>query len=448
MFALFRDDVRLRRIALISLGTTIGGFFFIVLFGSVQKVNVLALTGDSKGYVLLAQNMLEHNVFSLSDPPYAPESFRSPGYPTFLAGLFLIFGFSLVALFVHALIMSAAPLLAYVLFRPYHERAAFWGATIFAFEPVRIYLSSSFLSDAFFSVLFLASLVSLERGREKKSYAWVVVSGLLVGALILVRPIALFIPLLFAGYYVFRVPSRQGLISACIVGIVSAITIFPWLLRNHMVFDSWNLSSVGAANLVLYNAPEFLTWRPDPHGQSVLDAFNTEQSSLPRSEALSLRRNPVFTATFRDVINGHEVQYVFFHVVKTVPFFLSDGLRDTVRLFKVDIGSMPNISTAIMTGDMMSLVSYVRSGGIAIMLLLLGSGFWTIVTLGWIGASVRAIIRREWLPILFMSALIMYFALLTGPVSNARYRLPIEALMITLAVTFFYRWYDARHDRV
>src|SRR5208282_3436468 len=43
------------------------------------------LTGDSLGYWTLAQNLLHHGVFSLSSsPPYAAETFRTPGYPFFL----------------------------------------------------------------------------------------------------------------------------------------------------------------------------------------------------------------------------------------------------------------------------------------------------------------------------------------------------------------------------
>jgi hypothetical protein len=37
-------------------------------------------------------------------------------------------------------------------------------------------------------------------------------------------------------------------------------------------------------------------------------------------------------------------------------------------------------------------------------------------------------------PTLFLSAVVLYFAFLTGPVSNARYRLPVESLMLTFAM--------------
>src|SRR3989344_3594194 len=277
MLTSLRTEHRLRLIALISLCTTLAGFAIVVGMAYAKSLDPISLTGDSKGYILLAQNLLEHHVFSLSEPSYAPESFRSPGYPVFLAGLFALFGVSLMALFVHALIMSLAPILLYLLTRPHHERAAFLGAIVFAFEPVRMFLSSSFLSDALFTVLFLASLIALEKGRESASWRWFGASGLLLGMMILVRPIAIFLPLVYGAYIFIRVrPLPTAVLRATVVAGLSLVVIFPWIYRNHVVFGSWNVSSVGAANLVLYNAPEFLKWKPDPSAQAILDAFKTE----------------------------------------------------------------------------------------------------------------------------------------------------------------------------
>lgn len=445
MLTAFRTDRRLRLVAIISFATTLTGFAIVVGLSYAKGLDPVALTGDSKGYILLAQNLLDHRVFSLADaPPYAPESFRSPGYPVFLAGLFALVGTSTFALFVHALIMSLAPMFLYLLARPYHERSAFWAAVVFAFEPVRLFLAASFLSDSFFTVLFLASLVALERGRERGSHRWIAASGILLGTMILVRPIAIFLPIVYAAYLLVQSDRfRRGAQHALLACVLALVIVSPWMYRNHVVFGSWNISSVGNANLMLYNAPEFLKWHPDAGAQSVLDAFNAEQALLPRAEALSLARSGVFTDTFRDIIRGNEASYLFFHLFKTVPFFVTDGLRDTLRLMDVEIGTMPNISTALMRGDVATLFTYLLSGGLPIMLLVIGSGFWAIVTLLFASESIRALIRRDLFP-LFLTLLICYFAFLTGPVSNARYRVPAEGLIFFLAALETGHWYSVR----
>ncbi|MFZ2555908.1 MAG: glycosyltransferase family 39 protein [Minisyncoccia bacterium] len=433
------SDRRFRIVLFLSISVSLVGCAFLSWFAGVRGLDPISLTGDSKGYIYLAENILEHQVFSAAQSePFYPESFRAPGYPAFLAVLFALFGTSVVALFVHALIASIAPVLLYLIFLPIHERAAFWAAIIFTLEPVRIYLSASFLSDAFFTLIFLASLLCLMRIRNPLVAA--VSAGALLGIAILVRPIAMFLPILYVLYVLATIrPWKTSIISAALLCIVSAAVVFPWMYRNHQLFDSWNVSSVGSANLMLYNAPEFLKWNTNPDTQALLDSFREEQAALSREEALSLARSAVFTDTFREIIRGNEVSYIFFHFLKTAPFFLTDGLRDTVRLFGVDIGTMPNISTALMRGNVGLFITYVSTGGLAIALFIIGTGFWGIITLLFGLETLRAAWRREWLPTIFLASLVVYFALLTGPVSNARYRVPVEGLMFFVALSLTHR---------
>ncbi len=438
-------EKRFRIVALVSVAVTLAACAALIIFAEKQGLNPLHLTGDSKGYVLLAENMRAHGVFSVAtSAPFYPESFRAPGYPAFLALIFSIVGVSYAALFVHALIVSSAPMLLYLLVRPFHERAAFWASILFACEPVRLYLSASFLSDAFFTVVFLASLLCLMH--TSHSYRAVLASGILLGIAILVRPIAIFLPLVYSAYLLaMGTFSRTSIIAASLLCTSSLLVIGPWMYRNHITFDSWSISSVGAANLMLYNAPEFLKWHSDEKSEALLDSFRNEQAALPREEALSLTRNSVFTETFREIIRGKELSYTFFHLVKTIPFFVTDGLRDTIRLFGVDVGAIPNISTALMRLDFPLLVTYVMGGGLAVTLFLVGTGFWGVVTLLFGFETMRSIMRREWSSLLFLSALVVYFALLTGPVSNARYRVPIEGFLLFVAVMAAIWWYDRVH---
>lgn len=443
------NDRRLRTVCIVSFALTIIGSGIIVWGAKTTGLDPIVMTGDSKAYVYLAQNLLEHGVFSVyREPPFEPDSFRAPGAPVLLAGIFALFGVTIVAVLVHALVAALVPVLLYILARPLHERAAFWSAILFAFDPVRLFAAASLLSDSFFVMLLFVALITIEKARETRALKWILITGVTLGFSVLVRSIAIFLPILFALYSVISIrPVRRGLSFAALCVVAAYLIVLPWSYRNHILFDSWNVSAVGTANLVVYNAPEYLKWFPDERGSAVLAEFQAKQESLPYHEALTLARSAEYTDTFRDIVRGHEVSYVFFHVVKTIPFFITDGLRDTLRLF-IDMGSMPNLSTAIMSGDVSLIMKYLRAGGIAIVLLLLGTAFWGIISLFCFAEGVRAFVKREWFPILFYISIIGYFALLTGPVANARYRLPVAGIMMFLALRFLYRWYDARHERV
>lgn len=426
---------RLVIVLLVSFSASMLAGAALVLASWYQGIDPTTLTGDAKGYLLLAQNIFTNHVFSFSTQvPFAPESFRTPGYPFFLALLHAFFGNWMNVLFVQAAIVSVAPALLYLLFKPYHERAAFWGSLVFAIEPTRLFLSSSFLSDAVYGCLFLLSLVLLEKGIRESRVFFIALSGLTLGASILVRPIGIFLPLIYIGYLLLCGRfSKQSIVGAIALGATCIAIIFPWMVRNHADFNSWNISSVGNANLMIYNAPTFLLYHPDVRGQAILNTFQQEQSALPRNDALSLSRSNVFTNTFLDIIHGHEASYGVFHLVKTIPFFVTDGLRDIVRLFNVDVGTMPNISTALLRGNIDLVFQYLRSGGLAVALLVLGSGFWIVTTLLYIYAVGDVLWKRLYTFAFILAIFVLYFALLTGPVSNARYRLPVEGMLLVAA---------------
>lgn len=435
MRTLFKNK-RVLSLWLLSLFAGVAAAGALYAVASAQHLDPAFLTGDSKGYALLAQNLLQQGVFSAATTtPLYPESFRAPGYPLFLAALYAPLHSWVAVLFVQVVLLSVAPVLLYLLFRSYHERAAFWGSVLFALEPMRLFYSASLLSDALFACMLLGALLLLERPLV---WWYAALCGALLGASILVRPIAIALPVLVALYLLWRSGWRVGGVRAAALCAAALLVVLPWSLRNHALYGSYQISSVSSYNLMLYNAPEFLKAYPSEHAQAVYEQFQQKQQALPREQALSLARAGEFSATFREVIAGQELRYGIFHLVKTAPFFLTDGLRDTVRLFGIDTGGMPNISTALLHGQIGALISHVRSGGTASMLFVVGVGFWTLVTLLWLWSTLRVLRGEINRALLFFAAVVLYFALLTGPVSNARYRLPVEGILLVSAAVALY----------
>lgn len=422
-------------LALLALGVGLAACALVMSAAFAGGLDPVRLTGDAKGYVQLAENLHAHGAFSFSkEAPFAPDSFRAPGYPMFLATLFALTGNWLAVLVLQALLLALAPVLLYLLLRPFHERGAWWGAVVFVFEPIRLYASSTLLSDGLFVCLLLGALLCLSNAARRRSLAWALLAGFLLGVSVLVRPIAQFLPLFFVGvYFASGMPWRKAAVLCAASLLLCAIAVLPWMTRNHSLFGHWGISSVGSYNLAAYNAAEYAKHRPTEGRTRTLEAFAARQQSLPAEERTSLARAEEFTAVFKEVVRGSELDYTLFHVFKTLPFFLTDGLRDTVRLFKVDVGTLPNITSLLMKGELDELIRSLRSGGLPLVLLVVGSGFWAGVLL--LGAySVVQFVRQRRVAVAVMFAcIVLYFALLTGPVSNARYRLPAEGFLLAAA---------------
>ena len=74
-----------------------------------RKIDPVALFIDSQAYKTTALNVINHQVFSFYDrPPYEPSGCRAPGYPLWLAAIYLIFGSFKPAIFAALLITLVA----------------------------------------------------------------------------------------------------------------------------------------------------------------------------------------------------------------------------------------------------------------------------------------------------------------------------------------------------
>ena len=96
------------------------------------------MTGfDTIEYSTIAQNLVLNHSFSKSlTAPFIPNFFRSPGYPFWLAFIYLIFGSLKPAIFLGIIIFAfSAPLVYLIMREVFSEKLAFWSGIIFALEP-------------------------------------------------------------------------------------------------------------------------------------------------------------------------------------------------------------------------------------------------------------------------------------------------------------------------
>ena len=133
------------------------------------------MTGfDTIEYSIIAKNLLENHTFSKSfAAPFIPNFFRSPGYPFWLAFIYLIFGSLKPAIFLGMIIFAFSAPLTYLITREvFSEKLAFWTGIIFALEPRMAFSVPFLLSEQIFMPLFLLSIffsVKFFNNPEKKN---------------------------------------------------------------------------------------------------------------------------------------------------------------------------------------------------------------------------------------------------------------------------------------
>ena len=210
-------------------------------------VDDIFVAKDAKEYVAYGRNLAEHETFSkdASSSILRPDSYRSPGYPAFIA-LFLkcAGGEKPLKWLIFAQAFMGALLVPLVFltgrfFLPVF--GAMIAALLTAFSPHLITTTGCILSETLFGFLLLAAVCCLQYAFEKPKKRGYVVPGILFGCAYLTNEASLFLPY-FLAIVVFlsatkseQINFKRGLVSRIAVFLI-IFTLFPaaWTLRNHI----------------------------------------------------------------------------------------------------------------------------------------------------------------------------------------------------------------------
>lgn len=277
----------------------------------------------------------EHHDGDRENGPLTPDTWRTPGYPLFLATAMSLAGESPAGLIVVQQLLSV--LSVWLLFQIARNvmtptRAAVVAA-LFLFSPHRLHYSLWLLSTTLFTTVLLLVWLAWRRATEgfrpvaslgspqvksdcALSYAdprepndgrnsernsagnsaargprlWAALAGALTGLAILTRPIAVLLPvLLLAGLCAvgLRSRSRKGhafpwwhsptaFVLACL------LPIGAWMGRNYMVAEHFALSSQGGAVLAYFKAAEVVLWREGTTANRYIEtSMNPAKEQLP-----------------------------------------------------------------------------------------------------------------------------------------------------------------------
>ncbi|HKC62009.1 MAG TPA: glycosyltransferase family 39 protein [Pyrinomonadaceae bacterium] len=221
---------------------------------------------DGKGYALLANNLLEHHIFSLDDKePYEPTLIRMPGYPLFLAAIYSVFGHGnntavrIIQAFVDTATCVLVALIAWnwVTDEKRKRKALVAAFALAALCPFVVIYTATIMTETlttFFAVaMTLATTYAFKARSRKLKIIWWIVAGLLAGACVLLRPdsglfaAGLGLTLVIAGLFIRDEPkdvtkrsflprlARTSLHGA-LFSVAFILVLLPWTIRNERVF--------------------------------------------------------------------------------------------------------------------------------------------------------------------------------------------------------------------
>ena len=268
---------------------------------------------DEQEYVQYAHNLIHHRTFSRDTSPSnpIPDSYRSPGYPLWIALSMLAGGKNgfLSILFYGQAVLSAllAPLtlLTGMLLLPLP--AALAAALLTALSPHLITTTPCVLSETLFAFSLLAAVCTYLYAHVRGSTLLLIFSAALFGFAYLANEIALFIPFLFPAIAVGcrrfqRRPVAGSRSNQKIALFLVVFALFPagWMLRNAAVLPpeaergsarAVTTLSHGAYPGFVYKDPFFqrFPYREDPEQP----AFGSSMNEFTRILARRVRTEPL-----------------------------------------------------------------------------------------------------------------------------------------------------------
>ena len=416
--------------------------------------------GDSASYAHLAENLLTLHAY---DVPGAPNLEWPPGYPALLAFFKLVTGSVTWVVMLQLLISICAISLIYAMARtlmpPYFAALP---ALAYALDPMVIFSDTTVLTDGLFSALLVCIVYfAFFQTRMRGAVQWGIV-GVLLGVVTFIRPIAEFLVLVFTAMYLISIWLSGKRIDrawwksagACVLGC--ALVITPWVVRNELFFGTPEISNLGGVNLLQNDVRPFLTWRAEggaspksallagrqidnPAYRAVTDKLNAELTALtpPGGDPSSYMSKLAFHHILLD-----PVRFAYFDAVNTMPFIVSSSIMSygqVVSQLRDNQGFSAPASLSVMSMG----VRILHPTGFSSFL----GALWSLAPVAieillWVLAAALAIFglvrRRRESAVIICAILFAYFAAITGPESNSRYRIPAEPYLFILAAAGVY----------
>jgi 4-amino-4-deoxy-L-arabinose transferase-like glycosyltransferase len=191
-----------------------------------------------------------------------PTAFRPPGYPLFLSVLHSLAGPSLFApKLANVILWTASAMLAFVLGSRFAGvGAGLLSGLIVALLPDFVFISSLTASENLFvAILYAAAtilILSLSATGRRRTLA-IALSGLLLGAAILTRATAVWVPVPLAALLLLPAlgeekPARRVAQCALLLGC-AVLVVMPWIGRNMLVMGQPVLATEGGVTLWIGN---------------------------------------------------------------------------------------------------------------------------------------------------------------------------------------------------
>ena len=397
---------------------------------------------DGNRYLMEAMNLSRHGTFSSepgSDPP--PTAHDLPLFPLMVTSAMVVVKDPLVAAriaaVVNCILFGVAATGIYELGRRLtgSYTVAALGMLVFGCLPESFPYAVFYMPESLFLALFAWCLVEFAQFLRTGRLQPLMWSYFLWGLCVLAKPIAILLgPVLAIAAVVIASGQRPRLtrrISASAAGLLlGASVLAPWLIRNYAAFGVLGITSITGSNLFYYNYLYMLEDMGVPNPPALLAIKEAEAVAAAGRQ----RNNPMIRAELLGAVARKEIlrnfsRYVVTTLKRHPKLYAGTGAIATLRLSGDTDGALAVES---------ALAGHLTWRRVPLRALILQAGSWLVLGLGYACAAVGLVglgWRRNWTALGVLLLVLLYFAVLIGPVTSTRYRFAMSpALSVAAAI--------------
>jgi len=213
---------------------------------------------DSEQYFQLINNICASNGFCFE--PGIPQAYRLPGYPLFLAPLYVFFGLQ-GALVVQIVIASFVPLLIFYVSRsvlPQMWSVAIIAACVASIHPGFVLYSGMFATELLAVVMLLIFFILLFRALQGQASS-LLCAGIALGVASLMRPVGHYVLALALALLLITCHEKLWRVATVCVGWL--IVVMPWLARNYLLYGALFFHTLPGLHFLQYLAAPIVEQR-------------------------------------------------------------------------------------------------------------------------------------------------------------------------------------------
>jgi len=401
---------------------------------------VVAAQHIQRAFLPDTQSYLEPALKLLSTGYYPTDSaWRTPLYPIFVALVYWIAGTNPVFIIgVQVVISTIGVVLTYFLgIRLLPKPAALLAALLMAISVESITSAIYLMTETLFTFLFLGSMFSMVKAREQSNWRWLVIAAILFGLSVLCRPIALYFPGLAVLILILDLRSRwsKRIRESLIFLAVFAVVLFPWVLRNKVLYDLPTVTTISDYNLLFYNAAAV---EANLRGMSEADIRPILQKRVDQTLIDWGEQNTARNVAHAEnvlawqIIKTHPLRFLFLHLKSDLNNFLPD-VTSLTEILGVTMGGKGTLSVLNQSG-LITAVRYYFGNQLWLiwlmlpLILLLG-----IIFLFSLVGVINAIRENCWYSLAILLLPVVYFMSIPGAASLPRFRIPTMPFFCLLA---------------